>query len=383
MRWIKPKPEIVLLDVGGVEYKVSIDTLKRSDCYCLLNLVRTYRSDVDGPIHIDRNGRLFGYVLDYLRTGKLLLPSNVSEKDVEEELDYCYFGNGNDDSPKSPIYWYGEEAIEMYSSYEEKPKYGLEYLKELEERVLVLEHSLAQWKERVRSVEATMRHDFSSEKPKTTVRLDVGGVLYKASYHTVMHCEVSLLASLVSEHLKGEDSDKPIFIDRNGRLFEYVLHYLETSDLNVPSWVSRKAVQEELKFYDIDKDMMMTTGKVMITGTCGLKYLRELNNNVGKLEKNLDLWKMKARAVEAAIYVDLESSRVDLPARIRITDAYLPSDMETLRSCLQLNGLVVTFPCYAHVTVDEKMVDESDWQLKPRVRANETETVKDKLMLIL
>jgi hypothetical protein len=51
-------------------------------------------------------------------------------------------------------------------------------------------------------------------------------------------------------------------IDRNGRLFEYVLDYLRTSEIHLPSFVSPAALEKELQFYGLyDVDMSNVIGK--------------------------------------------------------------------------------------------------------------------------
>lgn len=94
----------------------------------------------------------------------------------------------------------------------------------------------------------------TNETKRKIVQLDVGGTLYKVSRDTLARCEGSMLAKLVSDHWKEGNSDEPIFIDRNGRLFEYVLDYLRTNKLYLPGSVSRAAVKEECEFYGISLD---------------------------------------------------------------------------------------------------------------------------------
>lgn len=93
-----------------------------------------------------------------------------------------------------------------------------------------------------------------SDCKSKTVRLNVGGTNYEVSRNTLERCEGSMLASLISDHWKegNSDDDKPIFIDRNGLLFQYVLDYLRTNKIHLPSSVSQAAVNEEFAYYGID-----------------------------------------------------------------------------------------------------------------------------------
>lgn len=124
MRFSDFKREIVRLNVGGTHYEVSRETLERCEGSTLAALVlepwkeepsdeetssiNTYDEVVidrnspwnlynkeaffidpdDKTIFIDRNGQLFGYVLDYLRTNKVHLPPSVSRAAVKEEFEY-------------------------------------------------------------------------------------------------------------------------------------------------------------------------------------------------------------------------------------------------------------------------------------------------------
>lgn len=107
-----------------------------------------------------------------------------------------------------------------------------------------------------------------------TLRLNVGGTHFEVLCETLERCEGSMLATLASDHKKDLNSDEvpifidadkqslflgtdeeTIFIDRNGRLFEYVLDYLRTNKVHLPPSVSRAAVKEEFEFYGIDADM--------------------------------------------------------------------------------------------------------------------------------
>lgn len=68
---------MVELDVGGHVYKTSIATLRRhpgSMLDAMFSERYPLRKDEHGRVCIDADGELFKYVLDYLRTGQLLLP---------------------------------------------------------------------------------------------------------------------------------------------------------------------------------------------------------------------------------------------------------------------------------------------------------------------
>lgn len=70
--------EIVDLNVGGHMYTTTRSTLARFPSsltlMCILQIV-----DSDGKVFIDRNGRMFEYILEFLRTNKLSLPDDFSD----------------------------------------------------------------------------------------------------------------------------------------------------------------------------------------------------------------------------------------------------------------------------------------------------------------
>lgn len=68
---------VVDLNVGGTTYSASRDTLSR--CPVLSELVDGGPRDSQGRVFVDRDGPLFRFVLDFLRSGRLLLPEEFRE----------------------------------------------------------------------------------------------------------------------------------------------------------------------------------------------------------------------------------------------------------------------------------------------------------------
>lgn len=75
---------IVKLNVGGNRYTASIDTLTRESDTYFTDLfspnAKLEIDDSDGSIFIDRNGKIFSYILEYLRTDR------VSDDVAEDEV---------------------------------------------------------------------------------------------------------------------------------------------------------------------------------------------------------------------------------------------------------------------------------------------------------
>ena len=96
--------KIVRFNVGGTLYDVSYDTLKRCKDSSVLAMSarlvsgkweeanddkKPFFIDCEkNPFFVDRNGLLFQYVLDFLRTNKLCFPPTVSPAAMKEEFEY-------------------------------------------------------------------------------------------------------------------------------------------------------------------------------------------------------------------------------------------------------------------------------------------------------
>lgn len=69
---------IIQLNVGGYIYKTEAETLKR--CPFIDSLLNTVEKDCDtNSLFVDRNGRLFEYILNYLLHGKFNPPTDLPE----------------------------------------------------------------------------------------------------------------------------------------------------------------------------------------------------------------------------------------------------------------------------------------------------------------
>lgn len=91
----------VILNVGGEQYTTSVDTLttREEDTFFTELFARQWqleRDPKDDSIFIDRNGKLFAYILEYLRTG--VVPNSVqNDESLRQSLiieaDYFHLQN--------------------------------------------------------------------------------------------------------------------------------------------------------------------------------------------------------------------------------------------------------------------------------------------------
>lgn len=109
----------------------------------------------------------------------------------------------------------------------------------------------------VQQVEATLaeKEKFAQElrvRAGTRVKLDVGGVFFTTSVTTLLSHPESMLAAMFSgRHELETDDEGRVFIDRDGKLFKYVLQYLRDGDLDVsaiPAGVKER-LKREAAFY--------------------------------------------------------------------------------------------------------------------------------------
>jgi len=84
-------PKIVRLNIGGKLFYTTPDTLRsRGDNFFtgLLSGRISSTKDENGAYFIDRNGDLFAPILDYLRSGELIIPKHIEVSQIENEAQF-------------------------------------------------------------------------------------------------------------------------------------------------------------------------------------------------------------------------------------------------------------------------------------------------------
>jgi len=77
--------DIIELNVGGTVFTTYLQTLTKIPESMLAAMFSgrfPLNKDSTGRIFIDRDPRIFRYILTYLRSGELIYPANVSEKKI-------------------------------------------------------------------------------------------------------------------------------------------------------------------------------------------------------------------------------------------------------------------------------------------------------------
>ncbi|GAX22432.1 hypothetical protein FisN_14Hh046 [Fistulifera solaris] len=81
--------DLVCLNVGGLRYEVSRTTMTQYEGSVLDSLAKTWNEEkFNSEIFVFRDGSLFAYVLDYLRSGKVYLPYSIARAALQEEFDH-------------------------------------------------------------------------------------------------------------------------------------------------------------------------------------------------------------------------------------------------------------------------------------------------------
>ena len=83
------------------------------------------------------------------------------------------------------------------------------------------------------------------------VKLSVGGTPYTVSLELINRFPDSKLAKTVSECKEGDDS---IFIEGNGKRFEYVKDYMRNDFVELPPGESKANLTKELTYFGIKFD---------------------------------------------------------------------------------------------------------------------------------
>uniref|UniRef100_UPI00398E6946 putative potassium channel regulatory protein n=1 Tax=Pristiophorus japonicus TaxID=55135 RepID=UPI00398E6946 len=86
------KGEVIILNIGGMKFTTCTATLKRYQDSKLARVLEGGDPDirmVNGQLFVDRDGSLFQYILDFLRTRQITLPPEFSEYDrLAREADF-------------------------------------------------------------------------------------------------------------------------------------------------------------------------------------------------------------------------------------------------------------------------------------------------------
>lgn len=133
-------------------------------------------------------------------------------------------------------------------------------VRELQMEIENLKEQLDRLQAEQREIEKQLQSNADSR-----VHLDVGGQRFTTTIKTLTQGNSLFFTTLIKEQWdrKTNTSDEPIFIDRDGKLFDYVLKYLRTGQLTIEDKTIRRELLIEAKYYKIAalEDELNPTGK--------------------------------------------------------------------------------------------------------------------------
>ncbi|KAF2071001.1 hypothetical protein CYY_007677 [Polysphondylium violaceum] len=151
--------ETVILNIGGLKYEVKPSTLAQYPNTLLGQMFhpsnrQMRKPDKKGEYFFDRNGRVFEVVLNFYRTGKLVIPQEMPQELVREELKYfkIEYSDGaeeNEDDkilklPKDQIFSYAQSLIHNSSKYDiKRGLFFFQQLKKMEPESYLYRYSIA------------------------------------------------------------------------------------------------------------------------------------------------------------------------------------------------------------------------------------------------
>lgn len=94
------------------------------------------------------------------------------------------------------------------------------------------------------------------------VCLDVGGVMYKVHRSTLAQHPNTMLARLVSDAWMGDvPPAEPIFIDRDGERFKYILDWFRYGAVVLPRRIPIDALRMDAAYFGLPEDALAATTK--------------------------------------------------------------------------------------------------------------------------
>ena len=129
----------------------------------------------------------------------------------------------------------------------------------------------------------------NSNSNAATVRFDVGGTIYKVSRSLLKQHSNTMLTRMASETWLGEGKDEPLFIDRDGERFRYVLDFMRDGPQDsLPVTVSKESLLRDLDYFCFDNvnadDVSICSSHSVYMDTA-TKIVYELEIK-GEMEKN-------------------------------------------------------------------------------------------------
>ncbi|KAJ7344238.1 hypothetical protein JRQ81_000188 [Phrynocephalus forsythii] len=205
-------PDVIILNVGGLKFTTWSTTLQRfpeSRLAKMLDGNDPAFSFLNGQIFVDRDGVLFNYILDILRTLQISLPKDFSDyQRLQREADFYELYPLADLLRQEHVLKPRREILEIRFLLQETQAFFRVFgscsktLGELAERVTVFEEKLLgnNWK----------NHDHASQKPLIPCTLE------RSSHHDLLfQCGTDYSDQLVARYVSIKPDQRKLFNGAN------------------------------------------------------------------------------------------------------------------------------------------------------------------------
>ena len=148
------------------------------------------------------------------------------------------------------------EAKKKYDELEENAVELEEEIGELKEEAVELETIIDQKKEELSAFVSDFINKEKAGEKYRRINLNVGGTKYSTTYDTLVKYSSYFQAMFSGKFSLETDDEGYFFIDRNGRLFEYVLEYSRNDSCQFLELYNghTQLLFDEFKFYGFDMD---------------------------------------------------------------------------------------------------------------------------------
>lgn len=137
------------------------------------------------------------------------------------------------------------------------------------------------------------------------IQFNVGGTRYDIAEETLLNHADTMLAKLVSSKWKKGGNQEPLFIDRDGERFRYILDWYRDGQITVPRTIPVSALRNDALFFGLPDDVVIEE-----TQSFG-DYVSLFHGTVTRFQSlRIALLEMNQKNVADGIVVDIENCAI-------------------------------------------------------------------------
>jgi hypothetical protein len=134
------------------------------------------------------------------------------------------------------------------------------------------------------------------------IHFNVGGMHYDVAKETLLKFNDTMLAKLIVEKQIKGSIQEPLFIDRNGERFQYILDWYRDGRISVPKTIGIDAVKIDALFFGLPENAIIEEANSTYD------YMSSLHDTVTRLKKvKLNLDEMDQKNVDKNIAIKIDS----------------------------------------------------------------------------